>query len=133
MGSEDNYEMFPFVAAEMNKYGLAYLHIMDGLAFGFHGKCKPVTAHDVKKVWDGPLIVNCGLTRDVAEGMLRSGAADLVCFGRPYISNPDLPERFKNNWPLNPMPAYEVFWDPSKKEEGYTDFDTYSPSAEQEN
>ena len=89
MGSEDNYELFPYVAAQLNKYGLAYLHIMDGHGFGFHGKSKSVTTYDMRKGFDGPIIANVGLTKDTAEGMIRSGVVDLAAFGRPYISNPD--------------------------------------------
>ena len=124
MGSEDNDVMFPFVAKTMSKYGLAYLHLMDGLGFGYHGKCKVVTAYDIKKEFDGPVIANVGLTKATGEGMIRSGAADMVAYGRPYISNPDLVERFKNNWPLNPDPAYETWWRPTGAE-GYIDFPFY--------
>lgn len=131
MGSEDNNEMFPFVAKEMNKYGLAYMHVMDGLGFGFHNKCPPVTAAQLRKVFDGPIMANVGLTRDVAEGMIRSGAVDLVAFGRLYISNPDLPERFANNWPVEPEAAYEHWWGPTGAK-GYTDFPTYSPSEKEQ-
>jgi N-ethylmaleimide reductase len=127
MGSEDNNEMFKYVATEMNKYGLAYLHLMDGLGFGYHGKCPPVTAFDMKKCFDGPIMVNITLTKDMGEGMLRSGTADLVSYGRPYIGNPDLVERFKNNWPLNPCPSYEFWWSPNKGAAGYTDQMPYSP------
>ena len=56
MGSDDNNVMFPYIAKEMNKYELAYLHVMDGLGFGFHNLCPPVTVMDMKKVWDGPII-----------------------------------------------------------------------------
>jgi N-ethylmaleimide reductase len=124
MGSEDNHVMFPFVAKTMSKYGLAYLHLMDGLGFGYHEKCKPVTAFDIKREFNGPVICNVGLTKETGEGMIRSGAADMVCYGRPYISNPDLPERFKNNWPLNPDPEYEAWWRPTGAV-GYTDFPFY--------
>ncbi len=126
MGSEDNDTMFPYVAQEMDKYGLAYVHVMDGLGFGFHGLCKVVTLADIRKVWNGPLIANVGLTRDTAEGVIRSGAADLAAFGRLYISNPDLPERFANNWPVEPEAAYEHWWRPTG-EKGYTDFPAYTP------
>ncbi len=85
MGSEDNHVMFPFVAKTMSKYGLAYLHLMDGLGFGYHEKCKPVTAFDIKREFNGPVICNVGLTKETGEGMIRSGAADMVCYGRPYI------------------------------------------------
>jgi N-ethylmaleimide reductase len=127
MGSDDNDVMFPFVAKEMNKYGLAYLHVMDGLGFGFHSKCKPLTMFDFKKVWDGPLICNVGLTREIGEGMLRSGTTDLLAFGRPFISNPDLADRLINNWPLNPDAEYADWWTVGYGAKGYTDFPVYTP------
>jgi len=130
MGSEDNFETFVSVARIMNQYGLAYLHLMDGLGFGFHNKDKIVKAADIRKVFDGPIIVNVGLTRDTAEGMIRSGAADLAAFGRLYISNPDLPKRFANGWKVEPEAAYE-HWFHATGAKGYTDWPTYSPDDEQ--
>ena len=97
---------------------------MDGLGFGYHNKCRPVTAMDIKKYFDGPLMCNVGLTRDTAEGMIRSGAADLACFGRLYISNPDLVERFANDLPVESEAAYENWWYPNGSK-GYTDYPTY--------
>lgn len=127
MGSEDNFETFTYIAKAMNEYGLAYLHIMDGLGFGFHEKCPPVTCSDIRKYFDGPIFCNVGLTRDVAEGLLRSGACDAAVFGRLYMSNPDLPERFANDWPLAEPAAYETWWEPTGAK-GYTDFPTYEQS-----
>jgi N-ethylmaleimide reductase len=124
MGSEDNDIMFPFVAKTMSKYGLAYLHLMDGTGFGYHKKCRIVTAHEMKLNFGGPIICNVGLTKDVAEGMIRSGAADMASFGRLYISNPDLPERFANNWPVEPEAGYDTWWPPTA-EKGYTDWPKY--------
>ena len=49
--------------------------------------------------------------------------ADLIAFGRPYITNPDLPERFKNNWPLNPAEDMSLWYTPGPK--GYTDYGTF--------
>jgi N-ethylmaleimide reductase len=129
MGSEDNAQMFTFVAAEMSKLKVAYLHLMDGLGFGYHGLCPAVTAADIRKVFDGPIICNVGLTKEIAEGMIRSGAADLACFGRLYISNPDLVERFANDWPLEPEAAYQHWWQ-HVGAKGYTDWPTYKPSEE---
>jgi len=130
MGSEDNATMFPFVAKEMSKYGLAYLHLMDGLGFGFHNKCKVVTAAEMKSAFNsGPIIANVGLTKDIAEGMIRSGAVDLCAFGRLYISNPDLPERFANGWSVEPEASYETWWQPTGAK-GYTDFPFYNDGGE---
>lgn len=131
MGSDDNYETFLHVAATMNRLKPAYLHLMDGLGFGFHNKSKPVRAMDVRKVFEGPIIVNVGLTKEVAEGMVRSGAADLVAFGRPYIANPDLVERFRNNWPLAEVKAQEHWWN-HLGAEGYTDYPAYEEETKTE-
>jgi N-ethylmaleimide reductase len=125
MGSDDNNVMFPFVAKELNKYGLAYLHVMDGLAFGYHNLSPPVTMYDFRKVWDGPLICNVALTKDEAKGMLRSGTTDLVAVGRPYISNPDLADRWINDWPLNDEADYASWWQIGFGAKGYTDFPFY--------
>lgn len=125
MGSSDNAKVFPKFAKALSGYGLAYLHVLDGLSLGAHGKCRPVSAHEMKAAFKGPIMANVGLTRDLAEGMLRSGAVDYACFGRPYISNPDLPERYLNDWPLNPDAEYRT-WYQSLGAEGYTDFPFYS-------
>jgi len=124
MGSKDNFEMFTFVAKRMNTRGLAYMHLMDGKGFGWHNMCKQVKCMDMKKHFDAPIICNVGLNKDSAEGMIRSGAADLACFGRLYISNPDLPERIANNWPIEPEAEYSTWWAPTG-EKGYTDFPFY--------
>lgn len=126
MGSEDNNVMFPFVAEQLSKFGLAYLHVMEGTGFGAHDKSPLVSAMEMKVGFKGPVMVNVGLTKEMAEGMLRSGAADMVSFGRPYISNPDLVERFQNNWPLNADAGYETWWMPTGAK-GYTDFPVYKP------
>lgn len=130
MGSVDNHETFPKAAEALNEFGLAYLHVMDGLGFGFHGLCPPVTLLDMKKRFDGPIIGNITYTKDTAEGAIRTGAADLISFGRPFISNPDLVERFTNNWPLEPDAPYTAWYgrsnNPEECREGYTSYHPYT-------
>jgi len=125
MGSADNYETFTYILDQLSSYGLGYLHIMDGLGFGFHNKDKAVTLFDAKVHFKGPVIGNIDYTKETAEGAIRSGAADLIAFGRSYITNPDLVERFTNNWPLAGPPPYEVWYAGEAK--GYTDYPTYTP------
>ncbi|KAL3794134.1 hypothetical protein HJC23_012841 [Cyclotella cryptica] len=129
MGSEDNFETFTYVAKKMNEYGLAFLHIMDGLGFGAHNKGKYVKCADIRKVFDGPIISNISLTKEIAEGMIRSGACDACAFGRLYISNPDLPERFANGWKVEPEAPYETWWYPTG-EKGYTDWPVCTEDSE---
>jgi N-ethylmaleimide reductase len=93
MGAADNYDMFMFTASKLSEYNLAYLHMCDGTDFGFHGLCKQIKLVDAKIAFKGPVMGNMGYTRDSADGAIRSGAADLVAFGRLFITNPDLVER----------------------------------------
>ncbi|TMW68991.1 hypothetical protein Poli38472_001147 [Pythium oligandrum] len=120
MGSKDNFEMFSYVIEELSKHNLAYLAILDGFGFGYHDMGRLMTAFDAKQLFKGTVIAHNSYTRDMAEGAIRSGAADAVGFGRPYISTPDLAERFRNDWPLNPDVPYHAFWDSSLGAEGYT-------------
>jgi len=126
MGSEDNDVFFSALAAKLNNYNLSYLHVIDGLGFGFHSKCRALTTSDFRKVYSRTIMSNCGLTKEVAEGMLRSGSTDLAAFGRLYMSNPDLAERFQNNWPVVPEAEYMVWYSPTGAK-GYTDFPFYKP------
>jgi N-ethylmaleimide reductase len=124
MGSPDFRETFLYVAKCLNQYELAYLHVLDGLAFGFHELGPPMTSEEFRQVFAGPLMANCGYTQETAEAAILSGHADLISFGRPFISNPDLVERFAHGWPLNP-PADEKVWYSFDKV-GYTDFPRYT-------
>ena len=126
MGSPNFREQFRHVATLLDRYGLAYLHVVDGLAFGFHKLGEPMTLGECRRVFSGPLMGNCGYTQKSAEQALVAGLADLVAFGRPYISNPDLVERFRNGWPLA-APADMAAWYTPTGAKGYTDFPAYLP------
>ncbi|KAL4096306.1 hypothetical protein PRIC1_009666 [Phytophthora ramorum] len=132
MGSVDNAEMFTYVYERLEEHGLAYLAILDGWeGVGadavYHGKCRPLTTFDAKTAFKGTVIANKGFSRDTAEGVLRSGSADLVGFARLFMANPDLVGRFQNDLPLTPMLEYKYFWDPSKGDEGYTTLSNFKP------
>ena len=120
MGSPDFRETFLYVAKQLSKTKLAWLDVLDGLAFGFHELGDPITLKDVREVYDGRLMANCGYDRDQAEAAIANGLADFVAFGRPYISNPDLVERFANDWKLNEDAPQSVWYCPGP--EGYVDF-----------
>jgi 2,4-dienoyl-CoA reductase-like NADH-dependent reductase (Old Yellow Enzyme family) len=125
MGSPDFREQFTFVARQLDRFGLAYLHVVDGLAFGFHKLGEPMTLAEFRKVFHGPLMGNCGYTKETAEAAIGAGNADLISFGRPFISNPDLVERFRNDWPLaEPAPLSD--WSSPIGAKGYTDFPAYA-------
>jgi len=127
MGSEDFRETYLYVVKELDKLDLAYLHIMDGLAFGFHEKGEPMTLAEFKPLYRGVIIGNCGYTRDDAEERITAGNADLAAFGRPFITNPDLPDRLKNDWPLNPAEDMSLWYTPGP--EGYTDYPPFDTAS----
>jgi len=124
MGSPDYREQFTFVAQQLDRFGLSYLHVMDGLAFGFHKLGEPMTLAEFRGVFHGPLIGNCGYAQETAEKAIAEGHADLIAFGRPFISNPDLVERFRNGWPLAEEAPMSDWYLPIGKK-GYTDFPGY--------
>lgn len=126
MGSPDYRETFLYVAQQLNAFDLAYLHLLDGLAFGFHELGEPMHLSEFRSVYNGTIIGNCGYSQEDADDRISNSHADLIAFGRPFISNPDLVERFTNGWPLNP-PAEQSIWY-SFEREGYTDFPIYSES-----
>ncbi len=123
MGSPDYRETFLYAAEQLNAFGLGFLHIMDGLAFGFHGLGEPMTLADFRNVYKGPIMGNCGHTQASAEQLLQAGDCDLVAFGRPYITNPDLVERLSNGWPLTDFSDMKHWYSPGA--EGYSDYPAY--------
>lgn len=128
MGSPDYREQFLYVAQQLNQYGLSYLHVVDGLGFGFHELGEPVTLKEMREVFSGPLMGNCGYDRETAEAAIADGQADLIAFGRPFISNPDLVERFAQAAPLNPDRDPSTWY--SHDADGYTDYPTLEQVAQ---
>ena len=125
MGCDDYRELYLYVTKEINKLKLGYLHIIDGLAFGFHEKGEPMTLAEFRPLFNGVIIGNCGYIKETAEERLTEGNADIIAIGRPFITNPDLLERYRNNWPLNPAEDMSLWYTPGP--EGYTDYAPHKP------
>lgn len=83
-----------------------------------------MTLAEFRNVFHGPLIGNCGYTRETAENVIAKGHADLISFRRPFITNPDLVERFRNGWLLS-EPAPMSDWSSPTGAKRYTDFPAY--------
>jgi N-ethylmaleimide reductase len=128
MGSPNYREQFLHAAAALDRLDLGYLHVVDGLGFGFHKLGEPMTLADFRGVFRGPIVGNCGYTLETAEAAVQEGLADLIAFGRPYISNPDLVERFANGWPLAAMASMADWYSPTGAK-GYTDFPTHRTTS----
>jgi N-ethylmaleimide reductase len=123
MGSKDFRETYLYVIQELQKLNLGYLHIMDGLAFGFHELGEPMTLAEIREHYDGTIMGNCGYTKQDAEERIAGGLADIAAFGRPFITNPDLVERLQNDYPLTPYDDMSLWYTPDAQ--GYTDYPPY--------
>ena len=110
---------FPLVR-ELDRFGLAYVHVIEGVTQGPRDNI-PFDFAGLRQLFDGPWMANNGYTREMAIEALAGGYADLVAFGRPFIANPDLVERFRRNAALNDVDYDRLFGGGA---EGYTDYPT---------
>ncbi len=80
---------------------------------------------DVRSTFSGRIIYAGRYTAERGARLVEAGLADLIAFGRPFIANPDLPERISNGWPLNPLNPSTLF---GGAEAGFTDYPVYALS-----
>lgn len=116
---------FTYVAEQLNRFGLAYLHIIEPRVKGVETldeHQKPVASALLRSVFNGPIIAAGGFVGDSAEDILQKGDADLVAFGRYFASNPDLPDRLRHRLPLAQYDRSH-FWGGTHV--GYTDYPGY--------
>lgn len=121
-------ETFLHLAEALSGRGLAFVHLHDLGPFvaGNPPLISDRLLKEIKLTFGGPVVLTGGLTKDRATDLVRRGLIDLAGFGRPYISNPDLAERLRNDWPLNPPDASTFYGGGS---EGYTDYRPYAGQA----
>ncbi|MEM8826510.1 MAG: alkene reductase [Pseudomonadota bacterium] len=79
--------------------GLAYVHLIEPINDGFMRKPEKPVLDDLKRTWTGPVMLNGGYERDSARADLENGKADLIAVGRPFIANPDLVHRWRQDLP----------------------------------
>lgn len=113
---------YQYLAEQLNKIGIAYIHIADHSSMG-----SPEVPREIKKLirskFNQTIMLSGGYTREKAEDDIQSALGDVVAFGRPFINNPDLVERFKNSWPLAQDLRTDLFY--TADESGYTDYATH--------
>jgi N-ethylmaleimide reductase len=125
MHDSDPEATFGYVARRMNELGLGYLHIIEPRIKGTEEISveEPIAAKHIRRSFTGPIIAAGGFDKDAAEAIVSSGDADLVAFGRFFISNPDLPERLRTGAPLAAFDR-ETFYGGNSR--GYTDYPAYN-------
>lgn len=104
------------VAAMINAFNLAYLHVMRG---DFFSRQKGDVLTPARANYKGVLIANMGYSASEAGLAIAEGKVDAVAFGTPFLANPDLPARFKTDASLN-APDAATFYTPGPR--GYTDY-----------
>jgi len=129
MNDSDPQALFGYVAEQLNRFGLAYLHIIEPRVKGnvvvVEGQ-GPVAAAQLRKIFKGRIIAAGGFEPDTAEAVVRAREADAVAFGRHFIANPDLPERIRRGYPLA-RHNRDTFYTFDAR--GYTDYSTYSATT----
>jgi len=112
MGDSNHTATFGYVAQELGKRRIAFICARESLGANRLGP-------QLKAAFGGSYIANEGFTQATANQVLASGEADAVAFGVPLLANPDLPERFRQNAPLN-VPDQATFYGAGAR--GYTDY-----------
>jgi N-ethylmaleimide reductase len=129
MSDSNPQALFDYVADQLNRFGLAYLHIIEprikGNVLAAEGQA-PIASEQLRKIFKGKIIAAGGFEPDSAEAIVEKGDADLVTFGRYFVSNPDLPKRIKLGLPLNDYDRATFY---TFDAHGYTDYPFHGEQA----
>jgi N-ethylmaleimide reductase len=117
------HETYTLLAKELNKIGIAYMHVVDHSSMGAP-VVPPAIKQMFRKEFTNTLILSGGYNEQRAEEDLEKDNADLIAFGKPFINNPDLVQRFINNLPLSESLDTATFYTPGEK--GYTDYPAFA-------
>jgi N-ethylmaleimide reductase len=123
-GEADPMPLYSHVIRALDPSGLAYLHFIEPRSSGA-GRAEvnhqnvPSAMVLFRPIWRGVLISAGGFTGETAEAAIADGHADAIAFGRIFISNPDLPRRLREGFPLTPYNRATFY---GGEETGYTDY-----------
>jgi N-ethylmaleimide reductase len=114
MSDTNPIQTFSYLAEQLNKLGIVYLHVVDPVADGAK-RVSPL----LRRSFNHAYIVNGGFDLDSANAAIQGGEADLVAFGTRFLANPDLPQRYRINASLN-VPDQATFY--AGEDKGFTDY-----------
>jgi N-ethylmaleimide reductase len=126
-GEPDPMPLYTHVIKALDPLGLAYLHFVEPRSSGA-GRAEvnhqnvPSAMELFRPIWSGVLISAGGFTGETAEAAIAAGHADAIAFGRIFISNPDLPRRLREGFPLTPYNRATFY---GGDVAGYTDYPVY--------
>ena len=121
---EESIPTFDYIVKRLNNYDLSYLHLSEPFTdvTDVPG-AEPHIAQHYRPLYKGTLMINAGFTRESGNKVIDEGLADLVAYGKLFISNPDLVERFADKAELAPWND-KTFYTPGPA--GYTDYPALS-------
>jgi len=122
----DPMPLFTHVVKGLNRYGLAFLHLVEGQTGGSRELPEGCSIEVLRALFDGKYIANNGYDREMAIEAVATGRADAVAFGKPFIANPDLVERLRRNAPLAAGNTATYYGGGA---EGYTDYPALADAA----
>ncbi|MDR6301587.1 alkene reductase [Mesonia maritima] len=125
---EETIPTFDYIVNKLNDYDLAYLHLSEPFndVSDVPYAVKEIAKH-YRPIYKGTLMINTAFDQEKGNKVIENGDADLVAYGKPYISNPDLVERFEKNIPLTDWDE-DTFYVPGKK--GYLDYEAKARKQE---
>lgn len=113
---------YDYLSRKLNDLGIAFIHLVDHSAMG--APAVPIEIKQkIRSNFKNTIITCGGFAKDTAEAAIESGLTNAAAFGRPFINNPDLVERFKKDEPLSQDLKMDLFY--MADEKGYTDYSTY--------
>jgi N-ethylmaleimide reductase len=122
MCDSDPQAHFGYFLAQLSSRGLAYVHVLEG---DMMAKTTAVDYRALRSRFAGPYIANNGYDLARARAAIRGGGADMVAFGIPFLANPDLVRRYREDLPLNTADTSTFYGGTAS---GYTDYPSYRPA-----
>jgi N-ethylmaleimide reductase len=115
---------YGYVVEKLNDYPIAFLHLSEMIPAKVRSnQAEKLILPFYRNLYKGNLISCGGYTRETAIQTIDKGEADLIAFGKAFISNPDLVERLIQKAPLT-LPDKDTFYHGGKK--GYVDYPSLS-------
>lgn len=112
---------YDYLIEQLNAFNLAYLHVVEGATGMSRDVPEDVSLQQLRSLFNGPYMANNGYTPQLAVAARQQNLADLICFGRPFIGNPDLVARLQTGATLVDAPKESYY---GGDEHGYTDWPT---------
>jgi len=118
--NEETIPTFDYIIEKLNDYDLAYLHLSEPFNdVSDVAQAETEIAKRYRPIYKGNLMINAHFDREKGNKVIEEGNADMVAYGKPYVSNPDLVERFAAKAELAEFDT-DTFYTPGHK--GYTDY-----------